>query len=251
MVTTSSDELIGVESFFLALQDQLKASLDVARVVDHPGAKGDEAELNWWEMLEEHLPQCYQVVSKAFVVDHLGAQSREIDLLLCDRQYSPLILQTRARKYVPAEAVYAAFEVKPRISRDYVFDAARKTASVRSLSRTSAPIVHAGGKIEDPKAPAHIIGGLLTTGSDWADGLGASFSKALAEQDTGGQLDLGCAIEVSGWRASYAPAPSVDRSVPEQALVYFFVELLRMLQAVGTVTAMEFDVWGEFLRLES
>ena len=249
-MSADADGPVGVEAYFLALQEQLQASLAVTRVLDHPGAKGDEAELNWWEMLGQHLPQRYRVVSKAFVVDHFGARSQEIDLLLCDRQYSPLILKAKARCFVPAEAVYGVFEVKPRTNREHVLYAAAKLASVRGLVRTSAPITHAGGTIDNPKQPAQIIGGLLTTGSDWADGLGASFTQALADQDSAGLLDLGCALNVSGWQAGYTPKPTVERSVPEQALVFFFLRLLAQLQAIGTAPAMKFEEWSDFLRLQ-
>src|SRR5271156_6812794 len=159
----------GIEAYFLALQTRLNASLGFTGAIPHPVAQGDEGEADWEAMLTEHLPRRYQVIPKCFLVDHRGAISQEIDLALCDRQYSTMVFATNARLFVPAEAVYAVFEVKPRISRQHVLYAADKAASVRRLERTSAPIVDARGRIDSPKPPPHIVAGLLTTGSDWSN----------------------------------------------------------------------------------
>jgi hypothetical protein len=55
---------------------------------DHPGARGETAELHWVSMLAEYLPKRYQA-SKAFVVDADGHRSETIDLVIYDGQYCP------------------------------------------------------------------------------------------------------------------------------------------------------------------
>src|SRR5262249_51207659 len=154
--------------------------------------------------LSAHLPRRYQVVDKCFVVDHRGSCSDEIDIALCDRQYTTLIFKAGARVFVPAEAVYAVFEVKQRINREHVLYAATKAASVRALERTNGKIVHAGGTIEEPGPPKPIIAGLLTTGTDWSPGLTSAFEAALRDQNQAGRLDLGCAVNAAGWEVEYA-----------------------------------------------
>lgn len=104
---------------------------------------------HWAKLFEEHLPQRYQVITKCKVADHLGRTSDEIDIAICDRQYSTLVVKAESRQRVPAEAVYAVLEVKPRVNRDRVLYAADKVESVRGLARTSAPIVHADGRIDE------------------------------------------------------------------------------------------------------
>ncbi|WP_139825224.1 DUF6602 domain-containing protein [Mycobacterium conspicuum] len=240
----------GIEVYFLALQEQLAASLGLTKVIPHPVGMGDETEGNWVQMLSAHLPRRYQVVDKCFVVDHRGECSQEIDIALCDRQYTTLILRAGTRIFVPAEAVYAVFEVKQRTNRDYVRYAAEKVQSVRKLERTSAPIVHAGGVIKEPSAPKPILGGLLTTTSDWTV-LGVPFVDALHNQVAEGRLDIGCIVKVAGWEATYSDQPSVSRSVPEHALVFFYLRLLAALQQHGTVPAMDFGAWSGFLRHDS
>ncbi len=254
MVGDSSDSngTTGIRAYFLALQEQLSASLGFTSVIPHPVGMGDEAEGNWSQMLSGHLPWRYQVVEKCFVVDHRGEVSDEIDLLLCDRQYTTLVFRAGARLFVPAEAVYAVFEVKPRINLANVEYAAGKMASVRRLSRTSAPVVHAGGTHDEPKEPAHIIGGLLTTGSDWNPPLGDSFESALKAHVGDYRIDIGCVVHAGGWQtADEGDSVGVETSQPEDALVYFYLRLLAMLQQVGTVPAMDFEVWSTFLRSDS
>lgn len=254
MVTNPSDgdDTTGIRAYFLALQEQLSASLGFTSVIPHPVGTGDEAEGNWTQMLAGHLPWRYQVVDKCFVVDHRGEVSDEIDLLLCDRQYTTLVFRAGARLFVPAEAVYAVFEVKPRINLAHVDYAAEKVASVRRLSRTSAPVVHAGGRHDEPKEPAHIIGGLLTTGSDWNPPLGSSFESALETHAGDHRLDIGCVVHAGGWQTEVeSQSVRVEASQPEEALVYFYLRLLAMLQQVGTVPAMDFELWSSFLRSSS
>jgi hypothetical protein len=60
-------------------------------------------------------------------------------------QYTPSLLDQQKHRYVPAEAVYAVFEVKPSINWDYLIYAGEKADSVRILERTSIEIPHAGG----------------------------------------------------------------------------------------------------------
>ncbi len=233
---------------FSALQEEMRARLATAAVLTHPDAKGDQAELNWERMLAAHLPQRYRVLAKATVIDHLGAASQEIDLLIIDRQYSPLVFSSDARTYVPAESVYAAMECKQGLDRPNTDYAAAKVASVRSLKRTSAPIPHAGG-VYAPREPGHIVGGLLTSRIDWATGLGVSFTRALREQHVDARLDLGCALVGGGWSVDYgATKVEIDVSEPETALVYFMLTLQARLQAVGTVPAIDFTAWRQWIR---
>jgi hypothetical protein len=241
---------IGVEQYFLALQEKLRASLGLAKVIPHPVGQGDEAEINWYDMLDQHLPKRYQPISKCFVVDHLGRCSDEIDITLCDRQYSTMVFKSDARLFIPAESVYAVIEIKPRINRENVLYAAKKAASVRALERTNAPIPHAGGRIEEPKEPPRIIAGLLTTTSDWSDGIGAAFGEVLGDQNEDAQLDLGCILDYAGWEVSYGGTKlSVSCSVSEHALIFFYLLLLGRLQEAGTVPAMDLEQWGSFLRI--
>ena len=74
---------------------------------------------NWLEMLNTYLPERYKADS-AFVMDHRGRLSEQIDVVIYDRQYSPLLFKQDGVLYVPAESVYAVFDVKQDMRRQHI-----------------------------------------------------------------------------------------------------------------------------------
>jgi len=155
------------------LHDDVQQRLGtVRRSFGHPGTKGDASEEVWLKLLQDYLPERYRA-ERAHVVDSEGAFSEQIDVVVFDRQYSPLILHYENQKIIPAESVYAVFEVKQSVDATYIKYAQKKVASVRRLHRTSLPIPHAGGTYEaKPLIP--VLGGLLAFESDWTPPLGDS-----------------------------------------------------------------------------
>lgn len=104
---------------FFKRQEKLRNDLGIGDIASHPGTKGDDTELNWLHMLEEFLPRRYGV-SQAFVVDANGGQSEQIDLVIHDRHFSPLLFEVGNACFIPAESVYAAFEVKQDLDKGNV-----------------------------------------------------------------------------------------------------------------------------------
>lgn len=169
---------IDIKSLFLSLQEQMTTKLSTNReMILHPGTKGDASELNWIKWFEDYLPKRYNV-NKAFVIDCEGNISEQIDVVIYDRQYSPFIFNQDSVFYIPAESVYAIFEVKQELNKQYIEYAGEKAASVRRLKRTSAVIPHAGGQYS-PKVPFTIIAGILTLSSSWNPPLGESLEESL------------------------------------------------------------------------
>lgn len=229
---------------FDQLQKRLAADLGASDVAYHPGAKGDNAELNWVAMLRKFLPRRY-CVDSAFVVDVNGAASEQIDVVIYDSQYSPLLFHHKRGLYIPAESVYAVFEVKQKMSKNTIEYAGGKVASVRTLERTSANIRHAGGTFaaQDPKP---IIGGLLTTRSVWSPPFGDPFHAALDARAVAERLDLGCALNAGSFEYTVdtGDAAAVTVQGAPQALLFFALRLFHRLQQLGTVTALDIDRWS-------
>ncbi len=223
-----------------ALQETLEASLHASsKAHNHPVAKGDATEENWLKMLKAHLPKRYEA-SKAIVIDSNGAMSEQIDIVVYDWQYTPILYNADNQRYIPAESVYAVFEVKPSINRKYVIYAGEKVESVRKLHRTSAEITHAGGKYE-PRPPFPILGGILAYESEWKPGFGIPFTNVLGELTTHQRLELGCAITEGAFEIDYLEDKvSLTSSEPSLALVTFFFRLLARLQGLGTVSAIDY-----------
>lgn len=236
-----------LKDIFYNLQEQMKQRLTGGRkIITHPTAKGDASELNWIEWLKTYLPKRYQV-DKAFVIDSNNSISQQLDLVIYDRQYSPFVFHQDGAIFIPAESVYAVFEVKQELAKDTLLYAGEKIKSVRLLTRTSAPIVHAGGVIAAPKPPFRICGGILTTSSGWADIYGEAFQECLKSFDDFSQVDIGCIIDNSGFLVAYNPAISFQKSTEEEALIFFFLKLLVTLQNLGTAPAMDIEAYARAL----
>jgi hypothetical protein len=239
---------IDLQQLFLGLQKELSVKLEVNREnIPHPGTKGDASELNWLGMLRNYLPARYQV-EKAFVLDSDGNLSDQIDVVVFDRQYCPLLFNQDGAIYIPAESVYAVFEAKQTFSKAMMDYAGRKAASVRKLRRTSVAIPHAGG-IYSPKPHFRILAGILALDSDWSPGLSTSLLTTLYAQPQDSQLDLGCSLLHGSFEVVYSEgdAPQFEQSKQGTSLVFFFLRLLERLQQLGTVPAIDLREYGKKL----
>ncbi len=235
--TSSSLSKVRIKDVFLGLQDQMSAKLSLnRRILKHPVSKGDASELEWVDMLSEYLPKRYQV-EKAFVIDYKGNISGQIDIVIFDRHFSPFLLKQNGATYVPAESVYAVIEVKPKLNKQTVNYAADKALSVRRLERTSAPIVHAGGKIDKPKKPFKIFAGIVTLDGKLTKNLEDELLKLQLER----HIDIGCSLETGAFVINCLKVRKIEKSTRDSALIFFFLKLLVLLQGVGTVSAMNID----------
>lgn len=237
---------IDLREIFLNLQSQMITKLSSNReIIKHPGTKGDASELNWIQMLNDYLPQRYKV-DKAFILDSTGNLSDQIDIVIYDQQYSPFLFHQDDAKFIPAESVYAVFEVKQSINKKSIEYSGKKIASVRSLKRTSIPIPHAGGKYE-PKPLCEIMGGILTLDSDWKSSIVGNLSKSLFSLNDMERINLGCILRLGGFIIDY-DKNKIEISGQNESLIHFFLHLLKMLQNLGTSPALDINEYGSFLR---
>ncbi|RIE04870.1 DUF6602 domain-containing protein [Cohnella faecalis] len=169
---------VNMKELFLGMQQEMLSKLNTIRKhVTHSGTKGNATELSWIEWLGMYLPNRYSV-DQAFVVDYKGNRSDQIDLVIYDKQYSPFVFFQDGVKFIPAESVYAIFEIKQALNKEHIQYAAEKAESVRALHRTSVPIVHAGGTYP-PRPLFNVIAGLITTSSDWNPPFGKPFEESM------------------------------------------------------------------------
>jgi len=237
-----------LHSVFAGQETMLRGQMQTGKQAGHPVVQGDGTEDLWIKLLGDRLPNRY-AVSKAIVVDSAGGRSHQLDVVVHDRQYSPQLWECGGHLYVPAESVYAVFEVKPEINRDYVLYAAKKVVSVRALRRTSTSFewasgTHAGRKDFVP------LGGILCSMSGWASNLGERFPTALGDAIVEGRLDLGCVLGVGAFDIPDREQPGVvEISGPSVALVSFLLTLLRRLQGLGTAPAIDYGAYAEWVGL--
>lgn len=226
---------INIQKLFTALDEEMR--LKLSSKIDeiyHPTAKGDESELNWIGLLRSYLPERYTVDS-GFVVDHKGNISEQIDVIIYDRHFTPFIFRGENVVYIPAEGVYAVFEVKPHFDKKYYLYAIKKLNSVKVLKRTSAAFAHAQGK--STKELHNIIGGILTKENKSK----VFFNQVKIGSDLSILLSLDSGIKVIN-------NETIEERDKQPILAFFLLKLIEKLRALGSVPALEVDKYLEFIK---
>ena len=229
---------------FAALQKEMIAKADFSTAVNHPVDKGDNSEANWINWFNTYFPQRYRAV-KATVFDSRGNMSDQIDIVLYDAQYSYLGFNENDILYVPAESVYAVFEVKQILNKGNMEYAGEKAESVRKLYRTSTEIPYAKGKYP-PKQLHRILAGILVIESGWKSPYSKPFKKCIDAYSEMQQIDCGCILTEGSFFYDYEKGV-LNTSIKEEALVYFFLNFLILLQDIGTVPAIDLAEYAKVL----
>lgn len=256
-------KMIDLRNLFHGLQEQMLTSLNVNRMfIGHTGSKGDATEQHWIEFLRAYLPERYKV-DKAIVIDSTGNVSEQMDVVIYDAIYTPFIFKQDGFMYIPAESVYAVFEVKQDV-KGYIEYAAKKIESVRKLKRTSISMVASG--ITKPARPlTKIIGGILTTTSSYKEN--DRVIKQLEELKGLQTLDLGCLCDAGSFYVDYKETvpkdidpitdnckyieqvyesrevKEIEFSNKEVSLFTFFLQLVSYLKSIGTVAAIDINAY--------
>ena len=105
---------------------------------------------------------CLHVIALnlVLVIDAEGKISQQIDCIISDNVFTPTFWGDHGYVYIPAEAVYAVFEIRQSANKENIDYASEKIKSVRNLRRTSAPYT-GDGQNRPPKCPFRIVGGLM------------------------------------------------------------------------------------------
>lgn len=238
---------IDMTNLFKGMQTQMLATLELGRSqITHNGEMGEAAEESWRKWLKDYLPKRYRV-DKAIVVDCDGNTSDQIDIVIYDSQYSYFVFKHEQVIYVPAESVYAVIEVKQDLTKAHLDYAGEKAESVRQLRRTSVEIPFVAGKYR-PKPLHRILAGIITIESTWTDPFGDTLRKNLRGLPENRRLDFGCALKQGAFWADYEPKMSIKKSAEEEALLFFFLQLLMKLQGIGTVPAIDIGEYAKSLQ---
>lgn len=259
-IKSEKDGLRFLSEAFTYEQRALESKINAAQsTITHDGTMGSVIESQWISgFLQKYLPDRYAVGS-GIVINSEGKTSDQIDIVIHDNQYTPNLLSQGTHQFVPAESVYAVIEVKPQIDKGMLEYAGKKAASVRSLTRTSVGIRHAGGSYP-PKVLHHIIAGIIGVSADWKGGFNDTFKKNLTPLlGTENQIDFGCALEhgafdIYNYDRVFTNQDPLNPELIDQminikssnnSLVYFMFRLLSRLQAIGTVPAVDWSKYGD------
>ncbi len=230
------------------LQVDIENQLAVARSsFHHNTTKGDATETVWLELLRKYLPMRYKI-GRAHVVDRDGVFSKQIDLVIYDRQFTPPIFDFSGELILPAESVYAVFEVKQVINAEYIRQALDKFASVRSMCRNGVAITNANtSEPSRPKPPFPILGGILALECEWQPALGETLLANLQHVPPDQQLTIGC-IAKHGWFVQKAGnGNGYDFHPGSTATTAWLFRLITLLQDLGTVPAIDMAAYAKHL----
>jgi hypothetical protein len=231
-----------LQQAFAKQQKMLKTQLEMSSTcITHNGVMGEVSEQHFIDIIQDYLPKRY-TVNSGIVIDSNGETSDQIDVIIYDKQYTPTLLDQQNHRFIPAESVYAVFEVKPYIDKPYLVYAGEKAESVKRLKRTSVPIYHAGG-ITKPKQHFDIVTGIVATHMKWKNGFGTTFENIYWKLPKINQLD--CGLAVSGACFDRFNANRGFTYGPQQnALIFFLFRLLQKLQSLGTVPAIDWNAYA-------
>jgi len=225
-------EKMSIKSMFKTKQAILESKLSV--LLEHPVTKGDHCESAWIDFFRSFLPSKYSV-DKGFVFDSKGNVSEQIDIIIHEALYSPLIFGTDSgEKFITAESVYAVFDSKPKIDKGTLEYTNKKIASVVKLERSARGVINAG-KYIPPRSLTPIIGGILAI-----DAIGNSTIEQHLSNNP--HIDIGCAIKCTSFivrRDSDKNLSAVDFSISEESVLSFFYIILDSLYRLGTVAGID------------
>lgn len=228
-----------------SVSTDVERSLTAAReLIGHEGEKGGASEEVWRGLLRKHLPLRYQV-DTGFVVDSANQFSQQLDVIIFDRQYSPLVFELGSRRIFPAESVYAVMEVKQEFNRATLQYARDKVRSVRQLVRTNLPVRDLkGNPIERPLLK--ISGGIVALHSKWNPLFGQPFTRAIKSSDPRELLDFGC-VANRGWFAVDANSGGTITQEGPASTASFLFQLISNLQQLGTVPMIDMSAYSVHL----
>jgi hypothetical protein len=228
---------INIQNLFNALDEEMRQKLS-SKIdeIYHPTTKGGEVELNWIGLLRNYLPERYSVDS-GFVVDNEGNISDQIDIIIYDRHFTPFIFRGENVVYIPAEGVYAVFEVRPKLNKTNYKYAVKKLKSVKRLKRTTASFVHILGK--NKKKLFEILGGILTK----ENGSQTLYRDIKAGSVLSFVLCLDCGIKVTD-------KESIIEQDKKTILAFFLLKLIEKLRTLGSAPALDVNRYLQFFKRE-
>jgi len=105
---------------------------EIQKCNPHSGEKGSEAEDILRQFLKERLPRRFDVAA-GIVLGADGSVSRQSDVLIYDAINSPVYRTGTRLQILPRDNVPAVIEVKSKLNKDELKDAAQKIASVKAI----------------------------------------------------------------------------------------------------------------------
>ena len=252
-VKMRNNNTVNLSELYKGIQKEMMASLDLSSPIPHSTMKGDATEYDWIYFFSKYLPKRYSV-DKGIVIDSEGKRSNQIDIIIYDTHFSHFIFNKSNESFrtllIPAESVFAVFEVKQKLDTQNLIYASKKAASVRNLIRTSVPV----NKIDSQQSKKdlyEIVAGLLTTKSNLVNPDSVIDNLNVSNDST--RLDLVCSIDKFTFSVNKERTEKYDIEYckPEHSLVFLLLSLLEKLQKMGNPPAIDYSKYKSHITTEN
>ena len=239
---------VNLHDLFFSNQQDIDSSFKKSSQLIHSVDKGTGVENIWFDWVDKYFPKRYRPL-KGTVVDYQGNCSDQIDLIIYDSYYSPLIFECEGVKYIPVEAVYAVFEIKQEVNSSYLKYAARKVESVRNLKITSAPIRQITGEFISRDTNYTILGGLLAPKVKWSNSnIQKNLMKCLKTNCSNYKNHLNIVVSLDSFSALFSHdnnSIKLERFDGKNILFATYFNILQSLQRIGNLPAIDYDLYRE------
>src|SRR5580700_11101715 len=130
------DEKLSAKEILESAARQLRSEFDeIKQNNPHAGESGAEVQFVLKQFLKGHLPRRFDVES-GLVLGPQGTVSKQTDLIIFDALDSPIYRRGQRVHIIPRDSVAAVIEVKSKLNKDELTDAAKKIASVKQIKPT-------------------------------------------------------------------------------------------------------------------
>lgn len=105
-------------------------------MINHPGEKGTSRENALIKYFRPHIPDKYEM-SEGIIVDSKDHQSKQVDVIIHDKNTTPFLQDTSLTKIIPIECVYGVIEVKSFLTKETLGQSIKNIQSVRGLCKNT------------------------------------------------------------------------------------------------------------------
>src|SRR5882724_4731113 len=127
---------INLDEIISSAGRQLRADFaEIQKCNPHAAERGSEAEETLKQFLREKLPRRFDVAS-GIVIGSDNQISRQTDVIIYDAMNSPVYRTGSRVQILPRDNVACVIEVKSKLNKDELKDAASKIANVKTIKAT-------------------------------------------------------------------------------------------------------------------
>ena len=128
-----------LEALRLSVQ-QVRLDMDISRLFEHAGDRGEYRERIVQEFLRPYLPECYGL-GRGEVFSANGESSRQIDIVIYDAIFSSVLMKNERNQLFPCESVFGSIEVKTELKGETLEQGVENIVSLKKLDREASDML--------------------------------------------------------------------------------------------------------------